>query len=158
MSTTRRRPTSASSIRSSPSATPSAVPSVCSRTTRAGGAATSRRCTSASNARSTGRTNRPSAAARYALLVEPFAQQADAVAAPEQLAGEHEGRHAEDARSLRLAAQPVVLGAALAGDEAGEARRRAGLDQKLVHFVDALRVDRAAPETVKGEVIVSAKH
>ena len=57
------------------------------------------------------------AASLHALLVEPLAQQADAVAAPEQLAVEDERRHAENARGLGLAAQPVVLGAALADQE-----------------------------------------
>jgi hypothetical protein len=59
----------------------------------------------------------------HTLLVEPLAQQADAVAAPEQLADDDEGRHAEHARRLGLTAQAVVLDAALARQERREARR-----------------------------------
>src|SRR5207245_936993 len=82
------------------------------------------------------RTDRPHArrtgrlAALHPLLVQPLAQQVDPVAAPEQFALEDEGRHAEDTRGLGLLAQPVMLGATLARQESGEARRRASLGKQ----------------------------
>src|SRR2546430_15204802 len=88
----------------------------------------------------------PRLAARNPLLVQPLAQQADPVAAPEQFALEHESGHTENARRLRLVAQPVVLGAAFARQERGEACRRARLGEQRFDLVDLFRIEGAPPE------------
>ncbi len=93
----------------------------------------------------------------HAFLVEPLAQEPDPVAAPEQLAVEDEGRHAEHTRGLGLAAQAIVFCPALACQERRETRRGAGLDQQRLDRLDALRIELTAPEALEGLVVVGAE-
>src|SRR6478609_5680441 len=85
-------------------------------------------------------------AAPHPLIVEALAQEAVAIATPEQLGFEDERRHTENARALGLVAQPVVLGAALAHQEIRESGRRTRFDQQRLDRRDVLGIELPPPE------------
>src|SRR6266404_626057 len=94
----------------------------------------------------------------HPLLVQPLAQQADRVAASEQLAFENEGRHPENARGLGLVAQAIVFSSALPCQEGRKVRWCADLDHDGRQGVDAFRIELPAPEAVKDEIVIGAEN
>ena len=104
---------------------------------------------------------------RQQRLLDPRAQHVQALAAPEQLIPEHEGRHAEHAEFLGLPAQRVVAPAALALRPFGEAgRRHAGFLQHRGDRGRLLDLQFAFPEAqehavyvgIEAAVVLGAQH